>query len=515
MNFKKTLMITSVMLLTIGTVFFSGAIIGFASPTNQKATVTITFWWTEGTVEGQLYTQLINEFEAANPNIKVTSTQVGYFDQPNQWQNAYAAGNEPDVMRADVTWITTWAYNGFIQPISSDQITNISDFTPESLEKVAWQSQLYGIPQVVDALGVFYNKHIFSTAGITAPTNGFSFPNFAAAGQTIKTWAASQSTVVGNWTPSQFYPFNLQGFSYAFLPIMYGFNASYFSGNVLSQATMNFNTTQWVNALTYLRSILPGGNQSMTPPVANQGWGTIDSYFMGGRVAMQFQGPWAVAGYLSDGAMFNKSVYSQAFNVPLANVPSWVGPDNLGFMKVPYDINQGMYSGGHAYVISSHSTHSAEALKLANFLASPEADYLRAKINHLVSPRMSTYTSDYNTSDSYIPASDPITQGFRLNLNTGITRPIHPYWIPVDNIVAPVLEDFRANGTAIQTTINTIVTRVNAFFNTYHTISGGAGSINTLPRASPGFEAFSVLAGLFGSFILITLYQRKNRKLKP
>ena len=477
---------------------------------STQATTNITFWWTEGTVEGSLYKQLISEFEAANPTINVTSVQVGYFDNPNQYNNAFLAGTSPDVMRADVTWITTWANDGKLVVINKTDVTNYNDFTPESLEKVYWQGKMYGIPQVVDALGVFYNKYIFQQAGITVPSNGFTFQQFVQAGQTLKTWVASKTNYIANLTSSQFYPFNMQGYSYAFLPIMFGFGAQYFKDNNLTKANMDFNTQAWNNSLTWLKSILPGGNSSMTPPVGQQGWGNIDTYFENGRVGMIFQGPWAVSGYLQDGPMFNATAYQHVYG---GTAPNWVGPDNMGFTKVPYNVingttYQGMYSGGHAYVVSTQSKNVTASLKLANFLASPEADYLRSKYDHLISPRQSTYTSDYNTTDSYVPSQDPIVTGFRLNLNSGITRPIHPYWIPVDNVVAPILESFRAGNYTVAQTMTQLTTQVGALLDTLPVLIGGAG-FTTERTAAPGFEFYLVIA----SFIMIGLVASKKRKL--
>ena len=491
-----------------------------ASNTKTQADVNLTFWWTEGTVEGALYTQLIHEFEQQNPGITVTDTQKGYFDQPNEWNTAYTAGTAPDVMRADVTWITNWANDGKIIAIDPHNITDFTDFTHESIEKTMWNGQVYGIPQVVDALGMFYNKHFFSAAGVNVTADGFqSFQAFADAGQTLLSWAAS-SYDAGNQTASQFSPFNMQGYTYAFLPIMFGFGADYFKDNNVTRANIDFNTTAWTNALTFLKSILPGGSQAMTPPVNEQGWSNIDSYFKTGRVAMDFMGPWATSDYLANGPMFNATAYKAAFGASTA--PSWVNADNLGFMKVPKGVNQGIYSGGHAYVISKKSAHPVEALKLANFLAGPEADYLRSKVNHLVSPRMSTYSSDFNTTDSYVPANDPITNGFRLNLNTGITRPVHPYYFDIDGLVATQLEAFRAGNTTVQETINNMVTKANAYFDVNPELIGGAGAYPDLSvssttsatssvsvsksTASPGFEFFSVLA------LLSALVVFKKRK---
>ncbi|MFX0197086.1 MAG: extracellular solute-binding protein [Candidatus Hodarchaeota archaeon] len=422
--------------------------------------VTITFWWTEGTIEGALYEELIADFEAQHPNIDVVDVQKGYFDQPAEWEDAVLAGEEPDVMRADVTWITSWAYQGALEPLDDYEWTDRNDFTDESMEKCMWGEKIYGIPQVVDALGMWYNKHVFEAAGVTAKEEGFTWDEFIEAGRKLNAWTPDYPV-----DAIEFYPFNLQGFTYAFLPIMYGFGAHYFKENWIVLENIDINTPEMIQAMEFLKSILPSGSNAMTPPVDEQGWGNINPYFDQGKVAMMFMGPWGIAGSFSAGAMFVPSAYEALYG---GTAPDWVSEDNLGFMRVPTDGkpgHQGIHSGGHAYVVSSGSENKDEAFLLADFLSNPESCYKRAKVNRLVSPRKSTFTSDFDLTDDFVPADDPVLSGFRLNLETGITRPVHPYWIPLDNLFAPELEQFRLLEYATaQQTIDVIETRWKNFF---------------------------------------------------
>lgn len=481
--------------------------IGMNPSIAQDEDIVLTFWWTEGTTEGALYETLIADFEAANPGITVNDTQVGYFDQPGQWNTAYTAGNAPDVLRADVTWITTWAYENKLVEIPTSKITDYADFTDESIEKTLWNGKIYGIPQVVDGLGMFYNAHFLEEAGVTVTEEGFqTFDAFTAAGAKLNTWADANYDALnlGTQTSDDFAPFNMQGYSYAFLPILYGFGGEYFENNVVSNATKAFDSQAWTDALTFLKSILPGGSKAMTPPVTDQGWGNIDSFFTSGKVSMIFMGPWAVSGYLGSGPMFNKTAYEAVYG---GTAPSWVGPDNLQFMKVPKGEAQGIHSGGHAYVVSKKSENQEAAMKLADFLASKKAAYLRARENSLVSPHKSTYTSDFDTSDSYVPADDRVVQGFRLNLDTGITRPVHPYWIPIDNLVAPNLEEFRAGNLTVQQAIDEIMLDVSDYFEVNGELSGGAGAIPG--RATPGFEALYMIVTLLSIGTVVSMRKRK------
>ncbi len=436
-----------------------------------QTNVTITFWYTEGAIEGALYDTLIANFEANNPGVTVDARQIGYFDTEQSYYNALIAGTEPNVLRADVTWITNWANQKVFEPLD-DYNWNPSDYLDEALRLVQWRGTTYGIPQVVDTLGLMYNKHTFELANISVPEGGFTFDEFAEVAYNLTDVTSSNQD---DWT----YGFNLAHMTYHFLPIFYGFGGQYFDPNSVKQANIALDSQATRDAIQYMDNLIGNKWQDPTYPYKGvtpsrdlQTYSNLNEFFMNGKVAMIQQGPWELRNFLENAPMFNKTAYETLFG---ETAPDWVGPDNLGFMEVPKTVLddgttfQGMHIGGHAYVMSKKVPEANKQItfEFMKYLAGPEANYLRGKLNHLVSPLKSFYTTDFDTTDSYVPAEDQYIKGFRLNLDNSFPRPVHPYFITMDGFFAEELQSHLLEEQDIETTIAKTLTKWNNYFSQF------------------------------------------------
>ena len=80
--------------------------------------VTITFWDNQQTESGLSEFQQIavDEFEAANPNIKVDVVTVPYTEYQQKLLLAVQSGNPPDVSTVDQIWNSGFAVADAIEP---------------------------------------------------------------------------------------------------------------------------------------------------------------------------------------------------------------------------------------------------------------------------------------------------------------------------------------------------------------------------------------------------------------
>lgn len=94
----------------------------------------------------------------------------GFDDKVNA---AITAGELPDVLHIDGPNVASFAQNGLIVPIG-DYYTEeqLSSFTPSIIEQGTYKNQLWALGYINSAVVLFYNKDIFSKAGIT-PSLGF------------------------------------------------------------------------------------------------------------------------------------------------------------------------------------------------------------------------------------------------------------------------------------------------------------------------------------------------------
>ncbi|OGG04125.1 hypothetical protein A2Z33_03100 [Candidatus Gottesmanbacteria bacterium RBG_16_52_11] len=133
--------------------------------------VTITYW---GLWENEATMRMIlDDFEREHPNIKVE-----YFKQsPKQYRERLAAaierGDGPDVFRFHNTWVPMLVNQ--LAPVPGAVMSPenfISTFYPVAKnDLIAGGSTIYGLPIMIDGLGLYVNEDLFAAAGASPPTS--------------------------------------------------------------------------------------------------------------------------------------------------------------------------------------------------------------------------------------------------------------------------------------------------------------------------------------------------------
>lgn len=115
--------------------------------------------------------QLIENFQAANPDITVKMTHFPYADYRTKVAAAIPAGEGPDVVQLFYGWLNDYVDAKLIQPLPAEQ------FPPDKIEAEFFpmvQAMKRGdnymaLPTAVRSLALFYNKRLFKSAGIENP----------------------------------------------------------------------------------------------------------------------------------------------------------------------------------------------------------------------------------------------------------------------------------------------------------------------------------------------------------
>jgi len=150
---------------------------GSGSGSSADAGTTITYWSSQqGTSLASTKSDLapiISEF-TKETGIKVNVEVIGWNNLQTREQTAITSGVGPDVMNIGNTWSPTWQATGAFLPFNSDNMKAIggsSKFVPAALETGGVAGQDYtSLPIIGLAYGLFYNKAMFSAAGLTPPT---------------------------------------------------------------------------------------------------------------------------------------------------------------------------------------------------------------------------------------------------------------------------------------------------------------------------------------------------------
>lgn len=383
------------------TLLLSCILVSCGSPSTH--TVTLTYWYTESPAETSVILQLIQQFQQRNPTIKINAVNNQFISTQTAFITATQtqASNAPDVLRADVGWVTQFASQGYL--LNLDSYVSQSDrsdyqsfplryaplnYTPLNYD--TYNGSLYGLPQVTDFLALLYNKAEIRKAHI--PSSPATMADFETdAMKVVQSKAAT-------------YGFETTGTSYYVLPFLWAFGGGMFD----KHNHILVNSPESVAGLNFLLGLQNNPNKVMPPKVDfSNGYNNMVNDFKSGQTAMIFDGPWEVSNILTGTAFIGNN-------------------RNLGIAAVPmgYTGHRGSPVGGQSYVISARTRYPKEAYKFISFMSSTARQVAIADANYTLPTRQSAYLDPTVSNDWAIKAFYDI--GY-----TAVARPAIPqsgYW---------------------------------------------------------------------------------------
>lgn len=151
-----------------------------AAPAGGEVTLEFTQWWEPELPEGA-FRALMDEFEAANPGIKVELISGPYSTTREQVVAGAAAGTMSDVVGLDGAWVSDFVKQGALASLS-DLMTQAGYDPSELAAQIQLNGQTYMIPVVNFVYPVFVNLDLLEAAGVAAPpTTRTEFAEAAAA----------------------------------------------------------------------------------------------------------------------------------------------------------------------------------------------------------------------------------------------------------------------------------------------------------------------------------------------
>lgn len=162
----KRIIILIILMIFLGAAVILGRMAIATLTTPQE--VTLIYWglWeNDGVIK-----PIIAEFEAQNPNIKVQYSKQSHRQYRERLQAGIERGDGPDIFRFHNTWV----------PMLKNQLAAIPDtvmtasqfnetYYPVATNDLVGGQALYGIPLMIEGLGLYYNEDLFAAAGVTAP----------------------------------------------------------------------------------------------------------------------------------------------------------------------------------------------------------------------------------------------------------------------------------------------------------------------------------------------------------
>jgi raffinose/stachyose/melibiose transport system substrate-binding protein len=132
--------------------------------------VTVTWWHNSNTDPGKgYYEQVAKDFEASHPGVKVEINALQHEDMLTKLDAAFQAGDPPDIYMER-------GGGELADHVKAGLTKDLSDVAADTISKLGgsvsgWQvgGKTYALPFSLGVVGFWYNKDLFTKAGITTP----------------------------------------------------------------------------------------------------------------------------------------------------------------------------------------------------------------------------------------------------------------------------------------------------------------------------------------------------------
>jgi multiple sugar transport system substrate-binding protein len=144
-------------------------------------------------VQANYLAPMVKAFEKANPGttvklVPITASENDYYTKIQLMMRSPATA--PDLVYEDTATINTDVAAGYLKPLDS-YLSSWQDWSKyadasKAAMKYAPDGKTYGVPDNTDTRGIWYNKQLFSQAGIPVPWQPKSWADILTAARTIK-----------------------------------------------------------------------------------------------------------------------------------------------------------------------------------------------------------------------------------------------------------------------------------------------------------------------------------------
>ncbi|MFE6762485.1 extracellular solute-binding protein [Streptomyces sp. NPDC057689] len=365
------------------------------SKSSGELSGTVT-WWDTSTAgsEDKVFKKIAEGFEKLHPKVDVKYVNVPFGDAQNKFKNAAQAGSgAPDVIRSEVAWTPEFADLGYLAPLDgTPALQKQDDFLKQAAASTKYDGKTYAVPQVIDSMGVFYNKKIFKEAGVEVPT-------------TIDELKTVSKKIKSKTGKTGFY---LRGDdAYWFLSFLYGEGGDMVSA---PDKTVTIDNAAGVKAMKVVKDLVDSGAAKTD---ATDGWDNMQASFKNGDVAMMINGPWAVADTYTGKEFKDKA--------------------NLGVAPVPAgSVAQGAPQGGHNLAVYAGSKNLDASYAFVDYMTSVDTQAQVTKELNLLPTRTSAYAKEDVVNNEIVGFFKPVVE-------SAVERP----WIPeTGSLFAPLVTEY-------------------------------------------------------------------------
>jgi multiple sugar transport system substrate-binding protein len=331
----------------------AAALTGCAAPRATAAPVDLRLQVSLTAEELADFRPALQRVDDAHPEFTVALEEVPQGSEVERVTTQLAADDLPDLLRVQgltaQQWIRRGAFLDLTGPAASAAI-DPANFYDGPLDQFRFDGKLWGIPDTASPEVVFYNRAMFTAAGIEEPRDDWTYDD-------MRTAALALTLDDEGRHPGD------AGFD-ADNVVQWGWNGgiTYFWQNAYVKARggdlcanddctqMSFTSAANKEALEWWASLVRDDHAALYDPYGGSQTGVEGDPFLSGKAAMGSNGAFAI-GQLNAAGSIDYDI-----------VPPLVGVD--GNRYTPLSTN--------GYVIAAHSEHPDEAMALLKALVSKE-----------------------------------------------------------------------------------------------------------------------------------------------
>ena len=300
-------------------VLFIVAILTIVPVSAQDDMMTIDFWHGLTGPDGVFLEGMVNSYNETNEDAIFVQLNVFHWDVfYDRWVASVAAGDPPDVVIYHINEMPQYADRGVAAPIDmlvEEVGVDMSGFSDVIVDMSTRDGNLYGFPIDIHPIGMYYNVDAVEAAGLdpdSPPTNAEELLSWAEA-LTVDSDGDGTLDQYGVSAPAT----NVMTFR-LWWGLIFQNDGSFISDDL---STITIDNAEAAEALEFLRDLVA------VHGVAPEGQSDPDTDFLTGSVAITFQGPWWITGFVDAGLNFRTAPVPTLFDEPGV----WASSHYFGF----------------------------------------------------------------------------------------------------------------------------------------------------------------------------------------
>lgn len=250
----------------------------------SQETIEFVYWASAGGEE-EGFKNLVADFEAKHPEIKVNAQQVPPPNQGDYYtkiQTRIAGNSAPDVFRVQYQKIGEFASQDALLDVSETFAKDKENFNQSLLTAVTFKDKIYGLPHHTDTLAVFYNKTYLDKLGIKAPEKieeAWTWEQLLEVAKKLQDEKLATYGIASNWTASS---------AYRTLPYFFQNGAALVTEDLTKG---NIDTPEAIETFTFLQTMF---KNHMSQGNSMKGTDDYNLLFTTGKAGLLINGNWMI-----------------------------------------------------------------------------------------------------------------------------------------------------------------------------------------------------------------------------